>query len=77
MSCSCNNDNVGGASDNRCRRRRNNVAGASDNNFRVPVRASIDGEDFCRAVRRCLINDLAGVQDDNRRHKKCCNRSWI
>ncbi|WP_223700550.1 hypothetical protein [Sutcliffiella deserti] len=52
------------------------VAGIFDENFRVPVHASIDGRDFCQAVRRCLINDLvAGAQDDRRR--KCHRRSWI
>jgi hypothetical protein len=77
MGCNCNNNgNVGGASDNGCRRNRNNVAGAFDENFKVKVNAYIDGEDFCRGVRRCLINDLvAGAQDDNdnngRRRKRC------
>ncbi|MGG4168617.1 hypothetical protein [Rossellomorea vietnamensis] len=67
-----NNDNVGGASD-RCRN--NDVAGASDNNndFRVPVRAYIRGEDFCRAVRRCRENDVRGEMDNRRR----CGCRWF
>jgi hypothetical protein len=62
---------------------RNNVLGARDledladafdEDFKVKVNAFIDGEDFCDAVRRCLINDLiAGAmdeRDDNRRKKR-------
>lgn len=67
-----------------CRNNNGNVAGAFDDNFKVRVNASIDGEDFCRAVRRCLINDLvAGAEDDNNNNddKDCCchrrRRSWI
>ncbi|ALC92230.1 hypothetical protein AM500_22485 [Bacillus sp. FJAT-18017] len=82
--------NVGGAQDDRRKRkddrhdnRRNrsneDVAGIFDENFRVRVNASIDGDDFCRAVRRCLIRDLVGGirddNDDNRDHHKCkCRR---
>lgn len=68
MGCSRNNNG------------RDNVAGAFDTNFKVPVKAFIDGEDFCRAVRRCLINDLvAGAQDDqqnNNNHRKQCGWRW-
>lgn len=49
------------------------LAGIFDENFKVKVHAFIDGEDFCDAVRRCLINDLvAGAmdQDDDDRRKK-------
>lgn len=42
------------------------------------VRATVDFDDLCRAVRRCLIEDLvAGARDDRdddrdrRRHRKC------
>jgi len=46
------------------------------------VRATIDFDDLCRAVRRCIIEDLEGIRDDrdddrdrdrdrDRRHKKC------
>lgn len=61
MGCYRNND-VAGASNNRghC----NDVAGAND--FKVPVYSYIDGEDFCRAVKRCLAN----TEDDN--NKRCC-----
>lgn len=52
------------------------------NRDRNQVRATIDFDDLCRAVRRCIIEDLAGAQDDNRdddrdrdrdrrRHKRC------
>lgn len=69
MGCSRNNNG------------RDSVAGAFDNNFKVPVRAFIDGEDFCRAVRRCLINDaVAGIQDNrqnnNNNHRKHCGWRW-
>ncbi|MCM3123141.1 MULTISPECIES: hypothetical protein [unclassified Mesobacillus] len=34
------------------------------------VRATIDFEDLCLAVRRCIINDLvAGAQDENDRDR--------
>lgn len=49
------------------------LAGIFDEDFKVKVQAFIDGEDFCDAVRRCLINDLvAGAmdQDDDKRRKK-------
>lgn len=55
----------------RPRRKDDDVLGAFDENFKVPVKAFIDGEDFCRAVRRCLINDLvAAAQDDDDDKKK-------
>ncbi len=74
MGC-CGNNNVGGASNRRhCG---NNVAGASD--FKVPVRSYIDGEDFCRAVNRCLRDDMVGGAED-RNHRCCCKhhrrRGW-
>lgn len=66
------------------RRNNRNVAGEFDDNFKVKVRSYIDSEEFCRAVRRCLVNDLvAGAEDDNNNnhHKDCCchnrRRSWI
>ncbi|WP_043930448.1 hypothetical protein [Bacillus sp. EB01] len=76
---------VGGAEDDRNGKRRNrsneDVAGIFDENFRVRVNASIDGDDFCRAVRRCLIRDLVGGlrddndDNDNRDHHNCkCRR---
>ncbi|WP_071460562.1 hypothetical protein [Bacillus massilinigeriensis] len=50
------------------RRREEEVAGVFDNNFKVRFHGHIDGEDFCRAVRRCLINDLlvAGANEEDR-----------
>ncbi|GGF15136.1 hypothetical protein GCM10010954_12180 [Halobacillus andaensis] len=89
MGCCRNNNDVGGASNNRRKRRNdvagvrnfngsscnnNDVAGVSDDNFRVPVKSFIEGEDFCRAVNRCLRNDLAGAEDDRRRRNK--GRHW-
>ncbi|KUP04832.1 hypothetical protein Q73_14465 [Bacillus coahuilensis m2-6] len=66
MGCYRNNDN-------------NDVLGAFDENFKVKVNAFIDGEDFCRGVRRCLINDLvAGAMDDDNGRKRHHRRgSWI
>ncbi|WP_079508594.1 hypothetical protein [Mesobacillus jeotgali] len=55
----------------------NDVAGVFyPNRNKNQVRATIDFEDLCDAVRRCLINDLvAGAEDANddrdRRHRKC------
>lgn len=71
MGCSHNN-----------RDSRDSVAGAFDRNFKVPVKAFIDGEDFCRAVRRCIVGDLvAGARDDrddrrNNNHHKNCGWRW-
>ncbi|MGD6842749.1 hypothetical protein ACQCVH_09545 [Bacillus infantis] len=65
-------DNVAGA--NRRRRKRDDVAGAFDENFKVNVKAFIKGEEFCRAVRRCLINDLLNAAEDDDNGKKCCRR---
>lgn len=66
-------DDVAGTSRDR-KRSNGDVQGAFDDNFRVPVRirnAYIDSDDFCRAVRRCLINDLvAAEQDDDDRKKR-------
>jgi hypothetical protein len=57
-------------------RNTNDVAGVfypNPNNNQV--RATVDFDDLCRAVRRCIINDLvAGAQDENERgrnHRKC------
>jgi hypothetical protein len=62
-----NNNGVAGASNNKLER----LADLFDEDFRVPVRASIDGEDFCNATRRCLINDLVkGLLDEDDRPKK-------
>ncbi|MBM7602514.1 hypothetical protein JOC75_000484 [Metabacillus crassostreae] len=62
-----NNNNVAGVSDEKLER----LADIFDEDFKVPVRASIDGEDFCDAVRRCLINDLVnGLLDEEDRPKK-------
>lgn len=80
-----NRGDVAGVATGRRNRTADDVAGAFDrrhkhddsdelpifDNFEIPVRveAVIDSEEICRAVRRCLINDLvAGVQaedDDN------------
>ncbi|MBT2691616.1 hypothetical protein [Bacillus sp. ISL-55] len=56
----------------------NDVAGVFyPNRDRDRVRATVDFDDLCRAVRRCLIEDLvAGARDDrdddrDRRRKKC------
>ncbi|WP_409273740.1 hypothetical protein V1499_03175 [Neobacillus sp. SCS-31] len=43
------------------------VAGIfEEENFRRPVR----NRAFCRAVRRCLINDLLAAEEDNRRRRR-------
>ncbi|MFC7321244.1 hypothetical protein [Halobacillus campisalis] len=74
MGC-CGDNNVAGSSNRR--RKRNNVAGISDDNFRVPVKSFIDSDDFCRAVNRCLLDDLvAGAEDDNRRRRRRKGHSW-
>ncbi|MFT9600255.1 hypothetical protein [Mesobacillus sp.] len=56
----------------------NDVAGVFyPNRDRDRVRATVDFDDLCRAVRRCIIEDLvAGAQDDreddrDRRRRKC------
>ncbi|MGM0864603.1 MAG: hypothetical protein ACQEWF_08020 [Bacillota bacterium] len=59
-----------------CFRDRDDVFGAFDrdrdrDDFRVPVRAFIRGEDFCRAVRRCDRDDVRGIED-RRRRRRCC-----
>ncbi|WP_066049162.1 hypothetical protein [Robertmurraya korlensis] len=71
------NGDVAGAMDNRRRRdnRNGDVLGAFDEVDipRVRVRGYVDEEDLCRAVRRCLLNDLvAGAQDDRDDHDHCC-----
>ncbi|MBT2636946.1 MULTISPECIES: hypothetical protein [unclassified Bacillus (in: firmicutes)] len=60
-------------------RNENDVAGLFfPHRDRDKVRATVDFDDLCRAVRRCIIEDLvAGARDDrdddrDRRHKKCC-----
>jgi hypothetical protein len=55
-------------------RDRDRVAGVSDRdrdrNRDVRFRGVIDGDDFCRAVRRCVNNDrVGGVEDDSRRDR--------
>lgn len=55
----------------------NDVAGVFyPNRDRDRVRATIDFDDLCRAVRRCLVEDLvAGAEDDRNddrsRRRKC------
>lgn len=56
----------------------NDVAGVFyPNRDRDRVRATVDFDDLCRAVRRCIIEDLvAGARDDrdddrDRRRRKC------
>lgn len=55
----------------------NDVAGVFfPNKQRDKVRATVDFDDLCRAVRQCIIEDLvAGAQDDRNddrdRHRKC------
>jgi hypothetical protein len=66
-------DDVAGV-DRRRRKRDDDVAGAFDDNFKVQVKAFIEGEEFCRAVRRCLINDLLNAAEDEDNGKKCCRR---
>ncbi|MGJ9385722.1 hypothetical protein [Salipaludibacillus sp. CF4.18] len=65
-----NDSDVAGISDKKLRR----LADLLDDDFEVPVRATIDGEDLCDAVRRCLIKDLVeGLLDEEdkpKRHKK-------
>lgn len=59
------------------KRNGNDVAGVYyPNHNNNQVKATIDFEDLCRAVRRCIINDLvADAQDENSEcgcgHKKC------
>ncbi|MCP3026585.1 hypothetical protein [Halobacillus sp. A5] len=49
----------------------NDVAGVSDNNdFRVPVRAFIDGNEFCRAVNRCIEDDVLAEAEEIRRRRR-------
>ncbi|MBY0095603.1 hypothetical protein [Mesobacillus maritimus] len=63
---------VAGTFDRGHNRNDDAVLGTFDN-FRVPVKAYVNSEDICRAVRRCLINDLvAGIrdEDDDNRKKK-------
>jgi hypothetical protein len=56
---------VAGTSDRRRDRNDDAVLGTFDN-FKIPVKAYVNSEDICRAVRRCLINDLvAGIRDEN------------
>lgn len=73
-----NGNNVAGASDRNYHRNnvagaydrnynRDRVAGASDRNNDVKFTGTINQEDFCRAVRRCL--------DDDRNNR--CNRRWF
>ncbi|MBM7588006.1 hypothetical protein JOC86_004581 [Bacillus pakistanensis] len=59
-----------------CFRRDDDVLGIRDrrdNDFKID--AKFDKDDFCRAVRRCIIDDLvAGAREDDRdrrRRKKC------
>ncbi len=57
-------------------RNNNDVAGVFyPNRYNNQVRATVDFDDLCRAVRQCIINDLvAGAQDENdhdRDHRKC------
>jgi hypothetical protein len=61
---------VAGAFDRRRKRDDDAVLGTFDN-FKIPVQAFVNSEDICRAVRRCLINDLvAGIQDEDDDDKK-------
>ncbi|WP_071460559.1 hypothetical protein [Bacillus massilinigeriensis] len=55
------------------RYRREEVGGVANNNFKVKFHGYIDGADFCRAVRRCVINDLlvAGAQDNENDNRRC------
>ncbi|WP_404332615.1 hypothetical protein [Mesobacillus maritimus] len=56
---------VAGVTDRRRKRDDDDVLGTFDN-FKIPVKAFVDSEDICRAVRRCLINDLvAGIRDED------------
>jgi hypothetical protein len=62
MSGNCNR-NVGGARDR-------------DDRFKVKVNSHIDGDEFCRGVRRCL-RDVLSERDDhdrdrNRHHDRGC-----
>jgi hypothetical protein len=64
---------VAGAFDRRRRDRDDDMVLGTFDDFKIPVKAFVDSEDICRAVRRCLINDLvAGIQDedDDDRKKK-------
>ncbi|SFA71304.1 MULTISPECIES: hypothetical protein [unclassified Bacillus (in: firmicutes)] len=64
----------------RRRNNRDNVAGVSDRNRNrnrdVRFQGTINGDDFCRAVRRCLEDDrVAGVEDENR-NNRCRRRGF-
>ncbi|MEH7443498.1 hypothetical protein V7201_14405 [Bacillus sp. JJ1122] len=69
MGCNRNNNDV------------SNVFFPNRDRDRNQVKATIDFDDLCRAVRRCIIEDLEGIQDDrdrddrddrdHRRHRRC------
>lgn len=59
-----------------CNRHNNNdVANVFfPNRNKNQVRATVDFDDLCRAVRRCLINDLVAGARDDRDDRDCHNR---
>ncbi len=62
---------VAGTFDRRRRDRDDDMVLGTFDDFKIPVKAFVDSEDICRAVRRCLINDLvAGIQDEDDDDKK-------
>ncbi|WP_431799943.1 hypothetical protein [Halobacillus andaensis] len=68
--CNNNNDVAGVFNNNRRCNNNNDVAGVANDNFRVPVRSFIDGEDFCRAVNRCIEDDVLAEAEDIRRRRR-------
>ncbi|QPC48408.1 hypothetical protein G8O30_08035 [Mangrovibacillus cuniculi] len=60
------------------RRNGDDVAGARDNqrDFKVKVNAYIDGDDFCRAVNRCLGDLVAGANDDDNHNGRRRRHCW-
>ncbi|WP_059172568.1 hypothetical protein [Bacillus sp. FJAT-27445] len=68
----CNHNNLSGRTTGHKRKRSEsrereleNVAGVFENR-----------REFCRAVRRCLINDLLeAAENENRRRRRHCRRS--
>ncbi|WP_235001575.1 hypothetical protein [Halobacillus sp. Marseille-P3879] len=68
--CNNNNDVAGVFTNNGRCNNNNDVAGVANDNFRVPVRSFIDGEDFCRAVNRCIEDDVLAEAEDIRRRRR-------
>jgi Ser/Thr protein kinase RdoA (MazF antagonist) len=59
-----------------CNRKNDNDVANVFYNSQKKVRATIDFDDLCRAVRQCLINDLVAAAENDKEdnHKKCHRR---